>query len=105
MPRSSCRTSAENTLGFLRVRLLVDGPARGSGVDVTVSFHVPPPSGFMTEEGVSAWCSGSVGFRNAVRSRKDSAVPVLLVLVFGVGVAMTWWSVVPAPRGPRRGPR
>ncbi|MGY3340209.1 hypothetical protein ACVW0K_006308 [Streptomyces filamentosus] len=32
-------------------------------------------------------------------------MPVLLVLVFGLGVAMAWWGVTPVPRGPRRGPR
>lgn len=41
---------------------------------------------------------------NEVRSRKDSVVPVVLVLVFVIGVAMAWWSVMPVPRGPRRGP-
>ncbi|GGW08753.1 hypothetical protein GCM10010230_56360 [Streptomyces narbonensis] len=46
---------------------------------------------------------------NALRSRKDSVVPVILflvlILVFGVGVAMAWWSVAPVPLAPRRGPR
>lgn len=32
-------------------------------------------------------------------------MPVVLILLFGVGVAMAWWSVTPVAGGPRRGAR